>query len=135
MEGSGCPKCGNIAMGIKNKATTESFIDKAKSIYEDIYDYADTVYVDVFTPITYRCIKHNQMITQTPTSHFTAVGCKQCIREEKASTTPEFITKAKIIHGDDYNYDKVKYIVNNLPVDIYTVRNIRCYFHKHLQHT
>ena len=45
--------------------------------------------------------------------------CKGCYINKKTSNTEEFIIKAKKIHGNKYNYDLVKYLLNKSKVKIF----------------
>ena len=69
--GQGCPKC------IGKNATKEEFIQKAKCIFGDFYDYSKIHFVNMTTPIELVCPIHGSF-TITPTTHIQRCGCKQC---------------------------------------------------------
>ena len=100
---------------LKNKVTnTKSFIEKAKQIHGDKYDYSKVEYVNSHTKVCIICPKHGEF-WQTPNNHTHKTnpkGCPSCNGTKKL-TTKEFIEKAKKIHGNKYDYSKVEYI-NNL---------------------
>ena len=50
LNGNGCPRCGN-----RYKPSTEEFIEKAKSVHGDYYDYSEVEYIDAFTKIKIIC--------------------------------------------------------------------------------
>lgn len=113
---------GNL-MGIKS--TTEAFIKKAKTIHGDVYDYSECFYVNNSTKVTIICkIPDHGEFHILPSNHtrIKATGCPKCSKEFQASqfrsTTPDFIIKAKAIHGDMYNYERVDYKGAFEPVDI-----------------
>lgn len=92
----------------------EEFIEKAKSVHGEKYDYSMVEYVDTKTKVCIICPKHGEF-WQTPKAHVVrGYGCRKCGRElcgEKlAKTTDAFISEARKIHGDKYDYSKVKYI-------------------------
>lgn len=86
------------------------FILKARKIHGDIYDYSKSEYKDMNTLICIICPKHG-IFWQTPYNHICGEGCPHCgqIKKLKDSTI-RFIKGAKLIHGDIYDYSKVKYI-------------------------
>jgi hypothetical protein len=97
--------------------TTEEFIQRARKVHGDKYDYSKVEYKDAETHICIICPKHGEFI-QTPHSHIRGQKCPKCAIENKAHTTDWFIEKAKLIHGDKYDYTKVKYVNNREKVEI-----------------
>ena len=95
-----------------SKITTELFIEKAKLIHGDKYDYSKVEYKGRHEKINIICKKHEEFI-QEAGSHLRGYGCKLCTektREYKLKfNTKEFIQKAIKIHGDRYDYSKVNY--------------------------
>ena len=94
------------------RLTTESFIEKAKEIHGDKYDYSKVNYVNSRTNICIICPKHGEF-WQRPDLHLDKHGCPLCGFESTADynrlNTDEFIKKAREIHGDKYDYSKVDY--------------------------
>lgn len=115
LKGEGCPKCAN-----KN-ITTEEFIEKAKEIHGNKYDYSKVTYYKNDKKVCIICPTHGEF-WQTPSSHLCGSGCPQCGKERttesKKLSTEIFIQKAREIHGDKYNYDKVNYINSTTKVCI-----------------
>ncbi len=98
---SGCPECGSRTF------TTNVFIEKAKLIHYDTYDYSNVNYINSYTNVEIICNIHGSF-WQSPNVHINKSGCPKC--GFKTSTTNEFIEKAKLIHGDEYDYSNVNYI-------------------------
>jgi hypothetical protein len=67
---SGCPIC-------MNAMTTEEFIDKARKVHGDKYDYSKTQYNRSFEKVCVICPKHGEF-WQTPNTHLVGKGCPQC---------------------------------------------------------
>lgn len=67
----GCPKCAN------KYVTNDEFIEKAKKIHGDKYDYSKVNYVNNTTPIEIICKKHGSF-WQTPDKHLQRHGCPIC---------------------------------------------------------
>lgn len=102
LNGVGCPKCGGTS-----KSTTEEFITKSNAVHGGKYNYDNVVYFNCNTNVVITCKKHGDF-EQRPEIHLRGNGCSKCSGTAK-STTEEFITKSKSIHGNQYNYDKVVY--------------------------
>lgn len=106
--------------------TTEEFIEEAREVHGDLYDYSQVDYVNSGTKVTIICTKHGEF-EQRPASHLQGYGCPECGREKAAKTRAKnkqiiraksktivrnrvtFIDKARSVHGDRYKYSKVKY--------------------------
>lgn len=97
--------------------TRETFIEKAKKIHGDKYDYSKVVYVKCNKKVCIICPKHGEFFIE-PIKHISKGrtnqrGCPFCGEENRRKhtrkTTEWFITEAKKIHGDKYDYSKVEY--------------------------
>lgn len=63
---------------INNIKNVEFFVKMEKK-YPGKIDFTDTVYKNIQTPITVRCIKHDKVFTQAPRGMYDgAEGCKEC---------------------------------------------------------
>ena len=122
IKGGGCPKCAGV-----KKHTTEEFIELAKKVHGDKYDYSKVKYINNKTKVCIICPKHGEF-WQTPNTHLSGQGCPKCSYEHgrcnKVSSKTAwngkdgFIKKADIVHNNKYDYSKVKYINNKTPVCI-----------------
>jgi len=92
------------------------FIEKAKQIHGDKYDYSKVNYINNRTKICIICPIHGEF-WQRPYSHLQGKGCIYCGGKNKR-TTKEFIENAKKIHGGKYDYSKVEYKGHNEKVCI-----------------
>ena len=115
LAGRGCNLCS------KPVYDTESFINEAKKVHKNKYDYSKVKYVDSHTKVCIICQKHGEFFV-SPNNHLRGKGCKQCAIEKNASkcrlTLEEFIEKAKRVHGDKYDYSNVEYTNNSTNVKI-----------------
>lgn len=102
--------------------TKEDFIERAIAVNGDKFDYSKVEFVNMNTRVLIKCLEHNIEFMQFPINHLRGCGCVKCkgdkISKIKTSNTEEFIRKAKQIHGDKYDYTKVKYKDNRTPVTI-----------------
>ena len=113
LSGHGCPKCKSE----NSNLTTEEFIEKARKAHGDRYDYSKVEYTNSKTKVCIICPIHGEF-WQLPILHLNGHGCIRCNNGAKPYTQEEFIDKAKEIHGDRYDYSKVKYERNDKKVTI-----------------
>ena len=113
LSGCGCPKCDPRG----TKCTTSWFIEKARKIHGNKYDYSKVNYVNNRTKICIICPKHGEF-WQTPLNHLKGYGCQKCWEDKQYLTEQGFIEKARKIHGNKYDYSKVNYVNNHTKVCI-----------------
>lgn len=103
------------------KLTTETFIEKAKSIHGDRFDYSKVEYTTVYNEVLIGCPVHGFYL-QSPAIHFASNGCKECSRNNLAEmykgNTEDFVEKAQKIHGDRYDYTSSNYIRSHKKLEI-----------------
>ena len=89
------------------------FATRSKILHNDKYDYSKVDYIRNNVNVIIICKEHGEF-GQTPANHLRNNGCPKCSNDvsgdARKSNTVEFIIKAKIIHGDKYNYAETKYI-------------------------
>jgi DNA G:T-mismatch repair endonuclease len=108
---------------MSKKLTTEQFISKARKIHGDKYDYSEVDYINALVKIKIICPEHGEF-WQVPNTHcgIYGCGCPKCaqisFRLNRSLTTEQFISKARKIHGDKYDYSKVDYVTNETKVKI-----------------
>ena len=110
LRGKGCPKCSG------RYKTTEDFIKQAKAVHGNKYDYSNTVYVDYKTKVRIICPEHGEFLSK-PSNHISGKGCPYC-NGGIPYTKETFIEKARIVHGNKYDYSKVEYVKSNEKVCI-----------------
>jgi len=112
-QGKGCPKCGRLAAAEAKTKTTEQFIAKASAIHGDRYDYSLVEYVGNNVKVTIICSEHGPF-EQMPSEHLVGSGCNKCgilaTAEARRKNTEQFIAKARMVHGDRYDYSLVEYL-------------------------
>jgi len=60
--------------------TQETFIEKAKEVHSDKYDYSEVVFKNVNTKVKIICPEHG-MFEQLPYNHLKGQGCRKCGRK------------------------------------------------------
>lgn len=106
---------------MSKKISTEDFIQQARDVHGDTYDYSKVVYTGNTDKVTITCKEHGDF-RQTPKEHKKGSGCSKCGVEKRVlsrrSTIDSFISNAHNIHGDKYSYHLVDYKDNKTKVDI-----------------
>ena len=101
-KGQGCPKCSG-----KYIPTTEEWIENARNVHGDKYDYSKVKYVGTHTKVCIICPIHGGF-EQTPHNHLEGQSCPTC--GKCIPTKEEWITSARKVHGNKYDYSKVEYV-------------------------
>jgi len=92
----------------KHVYTTDEYIEEAKKIHGDRFDYSKVDYKSATEPIIIICGVHGEFL-QTPSDHKNqGSGCKKCSNVYSPSTE-EWIKWALDIWDDEYDYSKVDY--------------------------
>ena len=121
LRGVGCPKCANESISKKLMFTNEDFVEKAKEIHGDKYDYSEVEYKGTNTRVKLFCSKHGQFL-QSPNSHLIGHGCMKCgksnMSDKRTKTTEQFIQEANLVHNGKYSYNQSEYIKCTEKVDI-----------------
>ncbi len=121
LKGHRCPHCGWNETSKKLGYKIEQFLEEAKQAHGERYDYSKVKYSNALTKVTIICLVHG-VFEQTPATHVRGVGCPQCGTESAASkrtrTTEDYVREAQQVHGDRYDYSKVKFITSHEKVEI-----------------
>lgn len=95
------------------RLTKDEFIERARKIHGNRYDYSNVEYVNNSTNVCIICPIHG-IFWQKPNNHINGKGCRKCsnerIGERCRYSSHEFVEKAQLIHGDKYDYSKVNYV-------------------------
>lgn len=77
-DGHGCPICGNEATAALARLTPEEFIQRAKKVHGDEYDYSEVKFIkNIDTKVPILCQKHG-LFHQRPHNHLIGNGCPKC---------------------------------------------------------
>lgn len=85
INGRGCPKCGKERCAESHLKTTEEFIEDARKIHGNKYDYSKTVYEKGVKEVVITCPIHGDF-KQIAYYHLNGNGCQKCAMEMKEST-------------------------------------------------
>jgi hypothetical protein len=121
LNGQGCSECGRIRSIKASTKTHEQFIEKAKLVHNNTFDYTKTKYVHSDKKIIITCKIHGDF-EQVAYNHTSGQGCPRCGKLSAAKThcydTDIFIDKSNKEHDFLYDYSKTNYINSNTKVTI-----------------
>ena len=98
------------------RLATGEFIEKARLVHGDKYDYSKVKYETTKTKVCIICPKHGEF-WQTPERHLQGRGCQRCSKSFK-DNLQDFVVKAKRTHECKYDYSKVEYKSSQVKVCI-----------------
>lgn len=99
------------------RQTKAEFIESAKLVHGNKYDYSRVEYINNRTKVTVICPQHGAFDI-APAGHVPMkYGCAACGGKKK-KTTEEFIKLALVKHNGKYNYSKVDYLNTSIEVII-----------------
>ena len=103
---NGCNLCSS-----NPKVDTNFFIEKAKKIHGDKYNYNKSKYIDALTKVIITCPEHGDF-EQLPNNHYkqNCPSCQLIIKnKDKILTNHEFIEQSSLKHKNKYNYSLTDY--------------------------
>jgi hypothetical protein len=125
LSGKGCLSC-------NSKVDLNYFINRAKLVHNNKYDYTKVSYIDYETKVCIICPIHGEF-WQTPHSHIRGRVCIKCgydmTGKRNSSSLESFIQKSIEVHGNKYSYDKTIYVNAISKVIIY------CKIHGYFEQT
>ena len=104
LQGQECPKCKLLKLRKKFALTTKQFIEKAKQVHGDRYDYSKVEYVNNKTKVCIICPEHGEF-WQSPDKHLTGDNCPQCNRSKLEEKTSNILTKNEIIFEEQKHFN------------------------------
>lgn len=100
--GRGCEQCASLKRGLKKRATAaEQFLDKARTLHGDRYDYSLSQYKRNNANITIGCPEHGYF-QQTPANHLIGRACPSCSTTGFDPTRPAILYYLSINNGQAY---------------------------------
>jgi very-short-patch-repair endonuclease len=112
----GCRQCANEQFSIDRRSNKNIFIKKSNAVHDNKYDYSLVEYINNETKIIIICNKHGEF-KQRPIDHYRGNGCPMC-SGNKIKTTDDFIKKAKLIHGNKFDYSLANYVNKRTKIKI-----------------
>ena len=103
MKGGNCPKCAG-----SYKLTTEDFIEKAKKVHGDKYDYSKVEYKNYNTKVCIICPEHGEF-WQVPNNHLYGAGCPTCPQSNMEGELREILLKRNIQFEQEKSFQWLRY--------------------------
>lgn len=122
LRGAGCPICSKENFSLKMLSNTKEFIEKAKIVHGDKYDYSLTEYKDSHSEVALICNNCKRVFYQSATSHLSGRGCHYCNFSHGELKIERYLTTKEIAYIYQYriNLQETKlFSINNLKVDFY----------------
>lgn len=123
LAGRGCPECGKIvaAKTPRKCYTTERFLESAKKVHGELYDYSLVTFMRSVDEVKIICPKHG-VFEQLPYTHLRGAGCQKCVGAKIAKknvgfTPAAFIAKCQELHPA-LDFCQTKYINRRLMVSV-----------------
>ena len=122
LKGCGCTWCANNEKKKMFILTTKEFIERAREVHGNQYDYSLVKYEGAHTKVRITCPEHG-VFEQVPGNHLALKqGCPKCGVKQRSDKKRlgdlRFIRCSREVHGNQYDYSLVKYIDNKTPVKI-----------------
>jgi len=108
---TGCPICADNQL-----YSSCEYIEKAKKVHDNKYDYSLVIYKNAKSMIKIICPEHGEF-KQKAYSHLDGIGCSKC-SENYNYSTEEYIEKVKKVHGNKYDYSLAEYKNNKTKIKI-----------------
>lgn len=104
-----CHVCKKIKLSKTLSKDLNTFLEQAKAVHGDTYDYSESEYINSYTKIKIKCKTHGDFY-QTANTHLSGSGCPKCSKTSCNKDTETFIRQLKAYRGDEFTYDKVEYV-------------------------
>ena len=127
---NGCPKCHS-----NHKKSVEEFIEKARKVHGDKYNYSKVEYVNNITPVCIICPEHGEF-WQRPNSHISRKQeCPSCAESKLEKYVEKELKERGVIFEKQKTFDDVKDKIS-LRYDFYDTNNntlIECQGIQHIR--
>ena len=109
LRGHDCPVCGYKINSIKRTKPLEKFIEDARKVHGDKYDYSETVYVNAKQKLAIRCKVHDMVFWQKPNAHLNGNGCPICAQSHLEADVLRLLKSQKIAFEAEKAFDWLVY--------------------------
>lgn len=102
---------------MSKKLTTEQFIEKARLVHGDKYDYSKTVYNKMKEKVCIICPEHGEF-WQEAREHLRGRGCSKCGKRALCKNLEYYIPIFTALYGDKYDYSESIYYNSHTKIKI-----------------
>lgn len=103
---------------IMKKITNEEIISRAIAVHGDTYDYSHMTYVNSRTKIKIMCKIHGEFNYKIAEHISNKRGCPYCSNTNTKKDLKSFLEKAKLVHGNKYDYSNANYVNSKSKIKI-----------------
>lgn len=113
LESTGCPSCSSVA-----RVSRDEFIDRAKSIHGDKYDYTTIEFFGMGKKVDVKCLDHGLFRT-LPKDHIAKMaGCQKCASERTSSVEERHLADWIESIGEEVDRNN-REVLGGFEIDIY----------------
>jgi hypothetical protein len=116
-QGTMCPLCSIEKRKKIRSSNTKEFVERAKTIHKDRYDYTKVNYVNSKKKVKIICLIHGEF-EQRPNDHLSGKGCPICSRSKGEILIENWLSENNIAFEREKKFKKCKY-KKCLPFDFY----------------
>jgi len=113
---SGCDACNSEGKAKRYSKSQKEFLEEARQVHGDIFDYSSVEYINWGTKIYIICKIHGPF-SQRPGDHLNGKGCRTCARQVPV-TDEEYLKRFNEKHGGKYQYPDFKYQGANAKITV-----------------
>ena len=111
---TGCRNCSNEMKS--QRLTQDEFLKRCRDVHGNLYDYRLVRYKTSVDDVKIICRVHGVFLKHAR-NHMTGTGCDAC-HEATLVTEAQFLTRARDVHGDRYDYSLTKFERTYKKIDI-----------------
>ncbi|MEY8215079.1 MAG: DUF723 domain-containing protein, partial [Colwellia sp.] len=116
LAGRGCKTCGHDRTNASKRYDTDKFIEEAKVIHGEFYDYLLVDYKGSAKPVIVTCPKHGSFPTTYEHHIKRGQSCPSC--KNRDMDTVKFIERSRECHGVKYDYSMSNYTTAKSQISI-----------------
>lgn len=107
LTGYGCQFCEIDKIEKYRSEKTISVVEKLRKVHGDAYDYSKVNFKATNIPVKLICKKHGEIKVRWH-KHLNGTPCSECRDEKSVKNLDYILERFKKVHGDRYDYTKVK---------------------------
>lgn len=109
LKGAGCPICANIKKAAFHTDNKESFVEKARQVHGDNYEYIGE-YKGNSIKMIMKCNRCGFEFSQTPNSHLQGCGCPHCKQSKMEEELETFLKEKNISFIPQCKHDTFEWL-------------------------
>lgn len=117
LSGRGCTKCGKAKISKQYRMSNDCFLNKAREIHGNTYEYLDLSYSNNLSQIKILCNEHGEF-KQVVSAHLRGSGCPKCKSSKGERKIENWLRQNNVLFETQYKFIDCKNIFL-LPFDFY----------------